>query len=947
MRELGKTGIVISIVLSMFLGSLPPITPAAEENGAEGRAAVKAPEWKVNDFWRYEYKQRPDQFQIPGWMGPYSGHTEYSGTIDYYQYLKVVDTTVDWYQVYYLSETWQNGTYIWYPDGRAQSGEGRYNIYIRNETTGPELIRKSDLNNGGIQRRVTINNIFTATSDGMWKLGNLMETDYDNISFPNGPVSMYRFPLEFGRTWAINGTVIEHLNGSFEQEIDAWGTMSKGTGYTIDTTTYRAVSASTGPDYETQNCPYLPLFTDCCRIRLSGTVDVVRTGKVIIDGQPFSVDDNFTNQPLDSTRWFSPRAGNFVNYDSFSSTTGIRLTDYRHDYIPPNYKPALETVAGLTASPSTPVEVSVREGEPTAVELRVRDEDAGDKLNWSVAKIDGTGNTAGAVLMDGAPDFTVTGPTEPNAFKVHTNKLLITATQPRTVDSDRYAITINVNDGNEDGSTNFSFKVRVLNVNNAPYATMAVPDVWIRENSTMDCSTWKLSDIFRDRDIEAGISDPLSFAASVSAGPAMKVTVDGDTGAVSFAVPDYADERTAPSGWDGTVRYTCTDSGSGDPASRISTAVDGNIHVEHVNHDPDLSPNGTDILKYGLTWAEDTSDNRLDLNKAFSDPDTRYTGDILNFTYSGNSHILVNETAGRVTLIPRPDWNGRESVNFTANDTLGRTKRIQVDCTVYQVPDPPVFCETRMAIVWNSTAALAVKEAAGPAGPLTTLKLAVNVTDADEIMGAADPHSCQWWVYDKTGNLLSGTGKSVLGDDKYDFKCNWTGPFSSRLGPYQVRCAVKDTFGLTATYLWNVTVTDMNRPPVPSIERPKNYASFTKGTHIHFDAWNSSDPDESRENLTFIWRSSKQGLLNQDGGEAGAVFSTWNLKPGKHVITLTVQDSEGCETSAKVTVTFGEPSQVPGFEGIVLLASVTVIVPFLVIRRRKQQTIWFREKGDG
>ena len=934
MRLFWKSVILMVAIVLIVPGNLTAPASAAGDNVAEARVAGPVPQWKVNDYWRYEYKQRVDHFQaIYLHEGVLTSIAEFSGTKDYYQHQVVTGTTGDYYQLNCISETWQNGTYILCVSGYPPSGEGTYRIHYRNVSVTPDLIRRSDLNVKEFQRNTTWEKEYS------WTIGYPSYEIYDEYgselmtsSCPSGPVSFHKFPLDFSQSWVLDGSIIEQHIGYKKYEYGYVATYN----YT-DTVGYTNASASTGADYDTQNCPDLPLFTDCCRINLTGNYNFTRTGvEVNYIGQIISLNESRPDEYLETSRWYSRRAGNIVNYNSTSSSNGLRLTAYRHDYIPPNYAPVLEMVAGAPASASAPVEVAIREGEPTAIELKVRDENANDVLDWKVVRIDGAGNPEGAVLMNGVPNFTVSNPTKPDAFNIHANKLLVTAEQPRTADEDVYTVTVNVNDNKEDGSTNFTFKIRVLNVNDAPEVVMAVPDVWVRENATLGCTTVKLTEVFQDRDVESGIPDLLSYTAAVSSGPRLDIAIDNSTGVVTINAPDYSEDKTPPDGWESTVGYSCTDSGAGNPASQRTTTAIGKVHVEHVNHDSRLTPNGTDIVRYGLTWGEDSSDSRLDLNKAFYDPDTRYAKDSLAFTWSGNANIRVNETAGRVTLTPNRDWNGGENITFMATDESGWTSRLDVDCIVLPVPDAPCFCETGMAVTRDNAGALTIKEAAGPGGPLTTLKLAVNVTDADELLGAADPHSCRWWVYDNRGTLLCATGNFAQKDDRYDFRCNWTGQLSSQLGPYQVKCVARDSYGLTAAYLWNVTVLDVNRPPVPSIDRPLDNRTFSRGANVLFDAWNSSDPDESRENLTFIWRSSKQGLLNQDTGEAGARFSARNLRSGKHVITLTVQDSKGCETSAKFTIMVAEPGQTPGFGGLILMASVAVMAAFLKYRRRNR-----------
>ncbi|WP_345605743.1 Ig-like domain-containing protein, partial [Vibrio proteolyticus] len=63
----------------------------------------------------------------------------------------------------------------------------------------------------------------------------------------------------------------------------------------------------------------------------------------------------------------------------------------------------------------------------------------------------------------------------------------------------------------------------------------------------------------------------------------------------------------------------------------------------------------------------------IDLNDAFSDVDNADSE--LTFSVSGNSHIQVTIVDGVATITPTADWNGSETVTFTATDPSGQSVR--------------------------------------------------------------------------------------------------------------------------------------------------------------------------------------------------------------------------------------------------------------------------------
>ncbi|MDF4499957.1 tandem-95 repeat protein, partial [Vibrio parahaemolyticus] len=59
----------------------------------------------------------------------------------------------------------------------------------------------------------------------------------------------------------------------------------------------------------------------------------------------------------------------------------------------------------------------------------------------------------------------------------------------------------------------------------------------------------------------------------------------------------------------------------------------------------------------------------------------------LNFSVSGNSNVLVSIENGIATISPTADWNGSETLTFTATDPSGESISQRVDFTVASVAD--------------------------------------------------------------------------------------------------------------------------------------------------------------------------------------------------------------------------------------------------------------------
>ncbi|HCH2617835.1 TPA: tandem-95 repeat protein [Vibrio parahaemolyticus] len=121
------------------------------------------------------------------------------------------------------------------------------------------------------------------------------------------------------------------------------------------------------------------------------------------------------------------------------------------------------------------------------------------------------------------------------------------------------------------------------------------------------------------------------------------------------------------------ITYTVTDGALTDQATVKVT-------VNAVNDTPVVESNIAD-----QTLAEDFTPYTIDLNTAFSDVDN-VDGE-LTFSVSGNSNIQVAIVNGIATITPTADWNGSETLTFTATDPSGESVSQTVDFTVAPVVD--------------------------------------------------------------------------------------------------------------------------------------------------------------------------------------------------------------------------------------------------------------------
>ncbi|MCZ0758498.1 tandem-95 repeat protein [Vibrio diabolicus] len=103
----------------------------------------------------------------------------------------------------------------------------------------------------------------------------------------------------------------------------------------------------------------------------------------------------------------------------------------------------------------------------------------------------------------------------------------------------------------------------------------------------------------------------------------------------------------------------------------------GSLIVNRVNDAPTI-----DNVIADQVLAEDFDAYTIDLNEAFKDSDSS-----LEFSVSGNNNIQISIVNGVATITPTADWNGKETITFTAKDPSGESVSQTVNFTVAQVVD--------------------------------------------------------------------------------------------------------------------------------------------------------------------------------------------------------------------------------------------------------------------
>ncbi|EPM7859508.1 tandem-95 repeat protein, partial [Vibrio alginolyticus] len=164
-------------------------------------------------------------------------------------------------------------------------------------------------------------------------------------------------------------------------------------------------------------------------------------------------------------------------------------------------------------------------------------------------------------------------------------------------------------------------------------------------------------------------------------------TFEGDDKVVSLDSNNGPANGTVSVNPDGSVTYTPNDNFHGTDSftyivtsGGVSESTTVNVDVTPVNDTPVVESNLAD-----QTLAEDFTPYSINLNTAFSDVDN-VDGE-LTFSVSGNSNIQVAIVNGIATFTPTADWNGSESLTFTATDPSGESVSQTVNFIVAPVAD--------------------------------------------------------------------------------------------------------------------------------------------------------------------------------------------------------------------------------------------------------------------
>ncbi|HFD4054921.1 TPA: tandem-95 repeat protein [Vibrio parahaemolyticus] len=268
----------------------------------------------------------------------------------------------------------------------------------------------------------------------------------------------------------------------------------------------------------------------------------------------------------------------------------------------------------------------------------------------------------------------------------------------------------------------------------------------------------------------------------------------------------------------------------------------------------------------GQVLSEDFDAYTIDLNEVFKDSDSS-----LEFSVSGNNSIQISIVNGVATITPTADWNGKETITFTAKDPSGESVSQTVDFTVAPVVD----IEADSTNVVEDTPTI------------------INVLGNDTFEGADKVVSLDAENSPKNGTVIVNSDGTVTytPDDNYVGEDTFT--------------YIVTSGGVSESTTVEVNVTPVNDAPVA-----KNDISTTQeDTAVTIDVLsNDTDVDGDKLSIQSATVPEAQGKVEIVDGKL--VFTPAENFNGDAEITYTVTDGQLTD-EAKVTVTVNPVNDAP------------------------------------
>jgi hypothetical protein len=273
------------------------------------------------------------------------------------------------------------------------------------------------------------------------------------------------------------------------------------------------------------------------------------------------------------------------------------------------------------------------------------------------------------------------------------------------------------------------------------------------------------------------------------------------------------------------------------------------VDVENVNDPPVFA----DVTQ--LTYNQgDTVEYKLDVN----DPDTEVelpVPETLSFSGLGPASLMPDDD-GSISFLPDQSMVGDQVATYTVTDGAGAQDVVTITWTILNVNDAPAITTQLPDEVTEDTP--------------------VNITMAATDL---DGDSVTWSVDTPLFTINSNTGHF-----------DWS-PVQDDVGGLTITFTASDGRGGDVLLTWDFMVVNVNDDPVIASTSPESGDSYEEGKAIELTGHAT---DEDGDALTYTWKRGNKVL------GTGATLKVDDLDPGKHTITLLVEDGNGGQATQDI-----------------------------------------------